>query len=113
MDCIRCGTLLDTDEGICPTCGDVYGRTTAYQMPQLTADQISKSHEAPKAAASAPKAAPAPKAPAPAAETAEAFEPLEPPDSAAPSSKNTLIVFFAVLIVAVILGLVLVFVLLT
>jgi len=39
-ECSRCGAWLAEDEGICPTCGEVYGRETLFQMPQLTRDML-------------------------------------------------------------------------
>ena len=104
MDCIRCGAFLDTDEGICPTCGDVFGRVTAYQMPQLTSDLIAEQNAAKAAEAPIPPVLPSTTDPAPAPE-------VIPPS--APSSMMTIFIFLGILLVAVALGLGIIFVLLT
>lgn len=38
-ECLRCGTVLEKDEGICPTCGTEYGRQTVA-LPAIDREAI-------------------------------------------------------------------------
>ncbi len=65
FECQRCGSDLGDEEGICQICGYVYGRETAFAMPQITASQIAAAQaaQAPQAPpVEAPRAAPPPAA---------------------------------------------------
>lgn len=67
-ECNRCGAWLGSDEGICPTCGEVYGNQTLFQMPQITREMIDEDTRrrerttAPAAPPPAAGAAPTPQA---------------------------------------------------
>ena len=94
-DCERCGAMLPDDhEGICPTCGAVYGKATAF-MPKLTPDMIAAA-EAEESSAAPPGPMTPANAPSPVAHAPAGAIP-----AAAPRSGNRL----PIILILVFLGL--------
>lgn len=87
-ECSRCGTWLGSDEGICPTCGEVYGNQTIFQMPQISKEMIEEDRRryeretlAARPASTARSAAgvvPSPAPPAPSAPAAAFDDDVDP-----------------------------------